>query len=162
LLLFILGWGSLGIFLSATRHTPTSSVSPTAQAHSPQALASPSTPTPTQQISIYPPLALSYAGTVSDLGVANTTTKLYLSQIQRNPANGDITGQFQGLGLSGTFTGTVTPAGQFHFLVKIDVGNLVCDGKIKVGGDLEGSFLTLDQHGNKLGEYGIWYGRPAS
>src|ERR1700730_5875680 len=52
LLLLVLGLGSLGIFLIATHHTPTSSVSPTAQAHSPQALASPSTPTPTQQISI--------------------------------------------------------------------------------------------------------------
>ncbi len=162
LLLLVLGLGSLGIFLIATHQAPTSSVSLSTETRTPKVTAMPSTSTPTLQISNYPPLASSYAGTISDLGVANTTTKLYLTQIQLNPANGDITGQFQGLGLSGTFTGTVTPGGKLHFIVKIDVGNLICDGKIKVGGDLEGSFQTFDQLGNKLGEYGIWYGHSAS
>ncbi|MGH2496252.1 MAG: serine/threonine protein kinase [Ktedonobacteraceae bacterium] len=161
LMLLALGLGSLGIFLSATHH-PTTSTPRSTQTHAPQATASPSTPSPTLQISIYPPLASSYVGTVSDLGVASTTTPLYLTQIQRNPANGDITGHFQGLGMAGTFTGTVTSTGILHFIVKIDVGNEVYDGKIKVGGDMEGSFQTFDQHGNKLGEYGIWYGHATS
>ena len=161
LMLLVLGLGSLGIFLSATHHTPTTSVPRSTQTHTPKTTTT-ATSISLRQTSIYPPLASSYAGTVSDLGVANTTTQLYLTQIQQNPANGDITGHFQGLGLSGTFTGTVTPAGILHFIVKIEVGNMVCDGKIKVGGDLEGNFKIVDQQGNKLGEYGPWYGHPVS
>lgn len=161
LMLLVLGLGSLGIFLSATHHIPTTSVPRSAPTPLSKATTT-ATSNPVTQTSSYPPLASSYAGTVSDIGVASTTTKLLLTQIQRNPANGNITGQFQGLGLSGTFTGTVTSTGKLHFIIKIDVGNMVYDGKIKVGGDLEGSFQTFDQHGNKLGEYGIWYGHPAS
>jgi eukaryotic-like serine/threonine-protein kinase len=157
LILLALGLSSLGIYLSATHHISTSSRARSTQTQTPRVTAIPSPSPSTTPLSKYPPLSTSYAGTVSDLGVANTTTPLYLTQVQRNPANGNVTGQFQGLGLSGTFTGTVTPSGILHFIVKINAVNLVCDASIKVGGDLEGSFHAYDQQGNKLGEYGLWY-----
>ena len=162
-LLLVLGLGSLWIFLSATHRASTTSVPSTTQTHAPQASVSSSSSTPTLQISIYPPLASSYAGTITDIGVANTTTKLFLTHIQQDPANGDITGQFQGLGLSGTFTGTVTTGGTFTFSVKISAGLFICkDGRIKVGGELIGSFTVVDAHGNSLGEYGPWSADPTS
>ncbi len=161
LMLLILGAGSLGIFLFATHRIATTPVPPSSQTLTTNGRIT-GTSISVTQTSSYPPLASSYAGTISDLGTANTTTELFLSQVQQNPANGTLTGRFQGLGLTGTFTGTITPAGQLHLIVKINVGNLIFDGTIKVGGDLEGNFQTLDQHGNKLGEYGIWYGRPTT
>jgi eukaryotic-like serine/threonine-protein kinase len=160
LMLLALGLGSLGIFLTINHHSGTPSVSRSTQTQ--KATASPSPSPSATPISIYPPLSSSYAGTILDLGVANTSTKMFLTNVFENPANGHFTGQFQGLGLSGPFTGTVTPSGVIHFVVKIDVGNMVCDGKIKVGGDLEINFKTYDQNGNSLGEYGPMYGHPTA
>lgn len=159
LMLLALGLGSLGIFLSATHHTPATSAPRSTRTQTPQATASPSATV--TQTSLYPPLASSYAGTINDIGVASTTTPLYLTQIQENPANGEITGQFQGLGLSGTFTGTVSARGILNFTMKIDVGTLICTGTIKVGGELQGSFKVVDPQGNNLGEYGPWSADPA-
>jgi serine/threonine protein kinase len=162
LILLALGLSSLGIYLSATHHTTTPSRARSTQTQTPRVTVIPSpSPSPTP-ISKYPPLSRSYAGTVSDIGVASTTTKLFLTDVQENPSNGHITGQFQGLGLSGPFTGTVTPAGAIQFEVKIGVEYMKCDGNIKVGGDLEGQFRTVDQNENPLGEYGPWYGHPVS
>ena len=108
----------------------------------------------------YPPISVAYAGTISDVAVAHKTTNLYLTQISQNRAN--LTGNFQGLGLIGSFTGTVSTAGKVHFILTYGGGTLILDGVIKVGGDMEGNFYALDSDQRKIGEYGIWYASSPS
>lgn len=108
----------------------------------------------------YPPIASSYAGTINDISVARMTTKLYLIQVRQD--RNSISGNFQGLGLVGLFTGTVTSSGRVHFIVKFGRGSLILDGDIKVGGDLEGNFYTVDQQGQSISEYGLWYASTTS
>ncbi len=155
LLSLVLGLGLLGFLLYVAHPAPpgssavATSVPPSVLTSTPKPATS---PTPTL---LYPPIAASYAGTISDIAVANTSTKLYLTQVRQDQNR--IAGYFQGLGLVGPFTGTVTASGKVHFTVKIDAGVMICDGQIKVGGDIEGTFNVVDQLGRSLGEYGPWY-----
>ena len=103
----------------------------------------------------YPPIASFYAGTINDISVAHERTSLYLMQVLQDHKS--ILGNFQGLGLVGSFTGTVTPSGIVHFVVKYSTGALIFDGDIKVGGDMEGTFYAVDQKGQSVDEYGLWY-----
>jgi len=98
---------------------------------------------------------MSYAGTVVDV-LNNEKTAMYLSGVQQN--QGRLSGQFQGLGLAGTFTGTVTRSGHLQFMVNVKSNQemLVFDGDIKVGGDIAGSFVVQNQQGDKTGESGVW------
>ena len=111
--------------------------------------------TPPRGSPIYPSLTASYAGTVVDL-LNNEKTNLFLTQVQQS--QGSIRGSFQGLGLVGPFTGTVTSTGQVQFTVKVYSGDetLVFEGNIKIGGDMVGSFVVLDRQGNRTGEVGLW------
>ena len=118
------------------------------------------TPSPKVGTYPYPPLADLYAGTISDIAVAHTTTKLYLMQVHQN--QGNFAGTFQGLGLVGPFTGTVTPAGNVHLVIHYGAGSLIFDGAIKIGGDMEGNFYAVDQQERRIGEYGLWYVSAAS
>jgi serine/threonine protein kinase len=113
----------------------------------------PSTLTPGAPV--YPGIAASYAGTVLDL-LTNEKSNMYLTQIQQN--EGSISGTFQGLGLVGSFKGTVTPTGQVQFTVTVQTGKSTLSfvGDIKIGGDIVGSFVVLDQHGQRTGESGLW------
>src|SRR6266446_8360572 len=69
----------------------------------------PSTLTPGPR---YPLIASSYGGRIVDL-LAKETTNMFLTNIRQS--QGHIGGLFQGLGLVGSFTGTVTPAGHVLF-----------------------------------------------
>ena len=111
--------------------------------------------TMTNGSSLYPHLANSYAGTVSDL-MNNEKTAMFLTQLQQS--QGRIRGDFQGLGLVGSFTGTVTPAGQVHFKVMVPTADLTLafEGDIKIGGDMVGTFTVLDRNGTHTGESGLW------
>ncbi len=111
--------------------------------------------TPTAGTSLYPPLAASYTGTVADV-MTGQHTPLFLTSIRQS--QGNIEGSFQGLGLSGSFTGTITPSGQVHFIVKIYMGTMGLDfeGNIKVGGDMAGTFYVINQQGKRTGESGLW------
>lgn len=161
LLLLVLGLGSLGIFLIATHQASIRSVSQATQTSTQKVTASPSPSTTPSPISNIPQLAQNYAGTISDSGVAGTATNLYLSNIKQN--QGIITGSFSGLYQVGNFTGTVSADGTITFSVKISAGVLMCrDGKIKVGGELVGSFKVVDSQGNALGEYGPWSADPTN
>ena len=113
------------------------------------------TPTATPRSSIYPILVDWYAGTVVDL-LNNEKTAMYLTNIQQN--QGNLRGFFQGLGLVGPFTGTVTPSGHVQFKVRVHAEDttLVFLGDIKIGGDMVGNFAVLDQQGSNTGEAGIW------
>lgn len=157
LLLLVLGSGLLGILLSAAHHTNTTSLVHATSTRAPEASASPSiTATP---VSIYPQLAPDYAGTIGDSGVASTSTKLFLSNIQQN--QGNINGVFNGLYEVGPFTGTVSSGGILTFKIKIATGHLICTGSIKVGGELQGTFEVVNAQGSSLGEYGPWAADPS-
>ena len=106
-------------------------------------------------VSAYPTISPSYAGTVLDL-LNNEKTGLFLTQIHQD--NGNITGYFQGLGMAGPFTGTVTREGHLQFTVTVLGGSsfLSFDGDIKIGGDITGIFKALNQQRQFTGESGIW------
>ena len=110
----------------------------------------------TTVVSSYPDIGLSYAGTVLDL-LTNQKSKLVLTQIHQN--SGNIKGYFQGLGMVGPFTGTVTPTGHIQFNVTVLGGSsfLSFDGDIKIGGDITGTFKALNQQRQFTGETGPWY-----
>jgi len=117
-----------------------------------------STTTPSNvatSVPTYPTIGSSYAGTVLDL-LNNEKTSLFLTQIHQN--NGNITGYFQGLGMAGPFTGTVTRADHLQFTVTVLGGSsfLSFDGDIKIGGDITGTFKALNQQRQFTGESGIW------
>jgi hypothetical protein len=153
LLPLVLGLGFLWYAVHPSPHgpsivastTPRSTLTPT-----PKPVSSPTASAST----LYPPFAQSYAGEINDIGIANTKTIMYLTHIKQNQNR--ISGNFQGLGLIGTFTGTVSSSGIVHFTVKIDAGTLIFDGNIKVGGDIRGTFKAIDRQGQSLSEYGDW------
>ncbi|HZS75929.1 MAG TPA: serine/threonine-protein kinase [Ktedonobacteraceae bacterium] len=152
LLVLLLVVGSLGVFLRLSSLHPGASIASPRSIHA--SPTSRTSPAPTATTSIYPPLAPAYTGSIADIGVAAKSTPMYLTRIQQNESQ--ISGHFEGLGLVGPFTGTISQNGTIHLVVKITVGNLILDGTIKVGGDIQGSFITEDQQGNNLGEYGPW------
>jgi hypothetical protein len=80
---------------------------------------------------------------------------MFLNQIHQR--QGHISGIFQGLGLVGSFTGTVTPAAHVLFTVEVPTEKMTLsfDGDIKIGGDIVGTFSVLNQ-GHFTGESGIW------
>jgi len=86
----------------------------------------------------------------------NEKTSLFLTQVHQN--NGNIMGYFQGLGLAGPFTGTVTHTGHLQFTVAVPGGSsfLSFDGVIKIGGDITGTFEALNQQRQFTGESGPW------
>lgn len=104
---------------------------------------------------LYPHMAGSYAGTVVDL-MNSEKSPMFLTQMQQN--QGSIQGDFQGLGLVGTFTGKVTTDDRIHFIVKVTTADvtLAFEGNIKVGGDMVGTFDVLDHNGSRTGESGLW------
>ena len=156
LLLLVLIAGLLGFLLSAIHHPNTTALPHTASTQTPVASVSPAITT--TSLPVYPQLASNYGGTISDTGVAGTTTKLFLSNIQQN--HGNISGNFSGLYEVGPFTGTLTPTGNITFKIKVSTGFLICTGSIKFGGELQGAFKVVDPQGNLLGEYGPWVADP--
>ena len=153
LLLCLIG-GGVSILAFASRSTG----SPPAF-HTATPARTPSIPTSTVTVSVYPQLAISYAGTVFDL-LSNQSTPMFLRNMKQS--GGTIEGSFQGLGLVGSFKGTVSAGGKVHFTVSVYGGTeiLSFDGTIKIGGDMVGTMDTVDQNGNKLGETGIWNASP--
>jgi len=81
---------------------------------------------------------------------------MYLTNIQQN--QGKLRGFFQGLGMAGPFTGTVSLAEHVQFTVKVQAEDttLVFLGDIKIGGDMVGNFAVLGHQGSNTGETGIW------
>jgi serine/threonine protein kinase len=113
----------------------------------------------TTSVLAFPTIGPSYAGTILDL-MNNEKTSLLLTQIHQNNAN--ITGYFQGLGMAGPFTGTVTHSGHLQFTVTVLAGTsfLFFEGDIKIGGDITGTFKALNQQKQFTGESGPWNAAP--
>jgi eukaryotic-like serine/threonine-protein kinase len=157
LALLVLIAGGLGLLLSSSMHpAPPPSVM---QQASTRGSVGPSTSSRTRTFP-YPPLASFYAGTISDIGVANKKTTLYLGQMRQNGKS--IAGNFQGLGLVGSLTGTVNLFGRVHCIVKYGTESLILDGEMKAGGEIVGTFYALDQHGQNIGKDGLWSVSAAS
>jgi serine/threonine protein kinase len=160
LLIGVIGTTFLWYTLAYGSHPSTSQskgITPTAQHSTVTAAVSP-TARPTQKVSIYPIMASSYAGSIQDL-MTHQKTDMYLTNFQLNQGNGNIQGDFQGLGIVGPFKGTVTRGGilQYKVIILQGTGIMSFDGLIKVGGDIHGSFKILDQSGTFGGEYGDYY-----
>ena len=134
-------------FSTAQRVTPTLAPSTSLSTTTPSNV--------TTGVSAYPDISPSYAGTVLDL-MNNEKTSLFLTQVHQN--NGNIMGYFQGLGLAGPFTGTVTRTGHLQFRVTVQGGSsfLSFEGDIKIGGDLTGTFKAFNQQRQFTGESGPW------
>jgi serine/threonine protein kinase len=139
------------------RHNSTPStvqgVTPTLALSTPQSTVTPATPT--TGVSAYPDIVPSYGGTVLDL-MNRQKTDMFLTQIHQN--GGSISGNFRGLGLVGPFKGTVTPTGHLQFTVVVQGGasTLAFEGDIKIGGDIVGTFVALNQNRQATGESGPW------
>lgn len=161
LLLFVLGGGGLfsyaqaySIFSSSkASHTPISlrSTTPTAPAADMGDTTEPESP--------YPALTTNYTGTIDDM-TAGTETDLALIKIQQNQQH--ISGLFLGLGLAGSFNGTITRSGHMQFTVKIYGGNttLAFDGNVRSGGIIAGSYKVINRSGQATGELGTWTAKP--
>ncbi len=118
------------------------------------------TPTSPANASLYPTIVSSYGGTIADI-TANSKTAMFLINVQQNHQK--IHGLFKGLGLAGTFNGTVTTSGRLQFRITIYNGTstLAFEGTIKIGGDIVGSYQVLDQSGQRTGESGLWNVSPS-
>ncbi len=147
--------GTALTFVALQRHSMPPAISPGATSDPARTI-----PTNvTTSASAYPTIGPSYAGTILDL-MNNEKTSVFLTQIHQN--NGTITGYFQGLGMAGPFTGTVTHSGHLQFTVTVLGGTsfLLFDGDIKIGGDITGAFKALNQQKQFTGESGIWNASP--
>ncbi len=148
----------VGVVVSILAFAPRNTSSPPAT-HTVTPSRTPSIPTPTVNVGAYPRLATSYGGTIKDL-LSGQRTDMFLTNVLQN--QGNIKGSFRGLGLVGTFKGTVSASGDVHFTVSIWGGNetLSFEGTIKIGGDIVGTFDVLDQNGYRTGESGLWDAGP--
>jgi len=93
--------------------------------------------------------------------VAKETTGMYLTKVKQNGDN--LSGNFQGLNVAGTFRGTIQQNGKIQFEVTVigRTDTIVFTGSNKYGGDLRGQFEVHDSNGQAtLGEYGSWYAQP--
>jgi len=159
LLTLVIGTGLLTLVLRSSSSPTTQRVTPTLAPSTPQSRAT-ATPRPTPVGPVYPTISASYAGKVVDLLNSQhpQSTPMSLTQIQQN--GGNISGSFAGLGLVGTFKGTVTTThGEVDFTVTVNwagVSTLEFKGNIKIGGELTGEFYAYNQQGQPTGEYGIW------
>lgn len=103
----------------------------------------------------FPALAACYAGTVSILGISNGKTNLFLFHIQQSQEV--ISGNCNGFGTTGTFSGTVTKESTIRFTVTLrnQERPLLFDGSIGSAGELVLNYSDLDQNGHQINnEYG--------
>jgi serine/threonine protein kinase len=103
----------------------------------------------------FPALAACYAGTISILGISNSKTNFFLFHIQQSQEV--ITGDCNGFGTIGTFSGSVTKKSTISFTVKLQNQErlLHFEGSIGSAGELVLSYSDLDQNGHKMhNEYG--------
>jgi serine/threonine protein kinase len=157
-LLALVGVGGAGVVLAMSRSLGAAgavqrSTATPAFAGCPKSAASPvSTPSAS---AAYPSLAPSYAGTIYDY-VDKEKTALCLTNIQQD--QGTFQGTFQGLGVVGSFQGTITADNQLAFTVPLYSGTevMVCKGTFRLGGDIRGTFQVYNQQGNFLGDFGDW------
>jgi len=84
-----------------------------------------------------------------------------LTAVQQRQEN--ISGYFTGLEVSNSFKGSIDAARHIQFTVTDPARQrtLSFDGAMQDDGNLVGSYCSLGQQGQCVGEYGIWSVAPA-
>ncbi|GHO46676.1 serine/threonine protein kinase [Ktedonospora formicarum] len=117
-----------------------------------------SIPTATQ-VSLYPQLAPTYDGTISNLQT-NKTGSLQMTAIQQQ--GGEIKGIVLKEQEKGSFTGALDISRHILLTVTIPRADhpLFFQGSLRQDGNLVGSYCQIDEGGQCMGEYGIWSVSP--
>src|SRR5260221_4977729 len=134
LLALVIGTGLLTLVLRSSSSPTTQRVTPTLAPSTPQSKATAAlTPTPVGPVN--PTISASYAGKVVALLNSQHPQSTPMSPTQLQQNGGNIFGSFAGLGLVGTFKGTVTTLhGEVDFTVTVNwavVSTLEFNGNIK-------------------------------
>jgi serine/threonine protein kinase len=118
------------------------------------------TETPSLAATIYPKVAASYNGIISDIA-ANLSTKMSLTDIQQQ--QGNIRGNISGLRWNGPFQGSIDTAKHIKFSFTGDVrqAKLAFDGNMQSDGNIGGTYCSMNLAG-KCSDYGIWSVSPAA
>ena len=121
-------------------------------------------PTPSaHSTTIIPNLHLhqSYYGTITDLN-ANVPYQMILTHVRQN--DGNISGSFSGLHMSGVFSGSVDTSKNITFIVTASSGGvrLYFTGSVKANGELGGQFFSIDQFNQIIPNdaFGVWSVAP--
>ena len=118
------------------------------------------TVTPSPAATIYPKVAASNNGTISDRA-ANLSTKMSLTDVQQQ--QGNIRGNISGLRWNGLFQGSIDAAKHIKFSVVGNVGQatLTFDGNMQSDGNIGGTYCSMNLAG-ECSDYGIWSVGPAT
>jgi serine/threonine protein kinase len=139
--------------------TPTSAV---LHKTTPQSSARPAmTSTPIPSSTTFANMSGSYQGTIYSI-LANVTTTMSLAGIQQS--QGNISGYFTGLQVSGQFIGIIDASRHIRFIVMNSAGYSILsfDGAVQSDGNLAGSYCSLNPAGQCAGAYGVWSAAPVS
>src|SRR6266566_5678894 len=73
-------------------------------------------------------------------------------------SQGNISGNFTGLHVNGSFRGTIDPSSHIEFTVTDSAAHITLslDGGLQSDGNLSGDFCNLNQEGQCASEYGLW------
>ena len=111
----------------------------------------------------YPRLAASYYGNIDDLQ-SNVPSQMALTQMRQN--DGNISGVFSGLQMSGTYSGFLDTSRHIYFTVAAGRNRapLYFTGAVRADGNLGGTFCEIDQSGQCMssGVFGVWSVAPAT
>ena len=112
---------------------------------------------------LYPQLAASYFGTITDLQ-ANVPSQMTLTKMRQN--GGNISGSFSAMQMSGTYSGSLDTSKHIYIIVATGSGRapLYFWGSVGAGGNLGGSFCQIDQGGQCIpnGVFGVWNVAPGT
>jgi eukaryotic-like serine/threonine-protein kinase len=149
---------SLGIYMNVYHHSPRGNLAPTPFQHTPTPL---NTPTPlstkdaTSNPVHYPKIVDFYNGTAQDL-LTNTTWHISLTQVQQN--SGNIQGKFNGMHITGSFSGVLDTSHHIFFTVtgSPDQPSYFFEGAVRSDNNLVGNYCSIDAQGQCNGDYGLW------
>jgi serine/threonine protein kinase len=104
-------------------------------------------------------LAPSYSGPIADLQ-ANVLSQMALTRIVQK--NGLISGSFNGLNRSGTFSGFLDASKNIYFLVSTSSGSLSFTGTVQKNGEIEGQYCASNRGVQCIsnGVFGWWSVAP--
>src|SRR5207248_1830960 len=107
----------------------------------------------------YPTVARLYSGRIYSIS-ADVTTNMSFASIQQK--QGNFSGFFTGLQVSGAFTGNISVSRSIHFILTDSSGHaaIAFEGAMQSDGNLAGTYCNLNQEGRCNGGYGIWSTAP--
>jgi eukaryotic-like serine/threonine-protein kinase len=152
---FFVGGGaglSLSIYMYVYHSSGRGNLAPTPFVHTPTPL---STEDATSNPVHYPKIVDFYDGTAQDL-LTNTTSHISLIQVQQNSDN--IQGKFNGMHITGSFSGDIDTFRHIWFTVIVppDQPSYFFEGTMRSDNNLVGNFCSIDAQGQCNGNYGLW------